>query len=136
MRLHDIPPGLEKKANEQLEEFSLSVQTIQPGYLQAHGVNFQGIISSAVPEDGQEIQTDKSRKPTDQAQDYDDVGVRFPLKSILAFGCDVYGMGENQGYIVFGEIRVAQRLWRRQIDYGPSGRTHGWNDITIAEGLI
>ena len=131
MRLSDIPPGLEKKANEQLDEFSLSVQTIQPGYLQAHGVNFQGIISSAVPDDGQEIQPDKSRKPTDQAQDYDDVGVRFPLKSIMAFGCDVYVGPLGDGYIVFGEIEVAGKLWRRQIDYGPSDRSFDWREMEM-----
>ena len=129
MPLPDIPPGLEKKANEAFDAWFDNVITWEPGYQGTHGKFFQGILSSAIPDDGAESTPDPSKRPTDQAEDYADVGAVFPSHPIIAMGIDVYEGPGGHGYIVFGEIRVAGKVWRRQVDVGPSGRTYDWREV-------
>lgn len=129
MPLPDIPPGIETKANNELAAFAETIGGMQGGYLSSHSRYFQGILSSAVPEDGQTATPDPSKKPTDQAESYADESITFPASPIIAMGVDVYDGDSGKGYIVFAEIKIAGQLWRKQTDYGPESRSYDWVEI-------
>jgi len=126
MGLPDIPAGIEKKANDALAAFATSLADVQPGYKKTKGRYWQGIQCAAVPEDGAEIVPDTKKHPTDQAEDYDDLGVKIPAKSPCTFSVDVFDGTKGQGYQVNARLEIAKKTWRKTVGVGEYGASADW----------
>lgn len=132
MGLPDVPPGIETQANARFDQFVSAIGSLQTGYLAANGRYFQGILTG-LPADGSPSAPDKSKRPTDQAEDWAAFGITLPNNdgpSVIGYGLDVY----PAGFVAFGEIEIAGKTWRRQTDFGPDGKTYTWRDIYAGNG--
>ena len=132
MGLPDIPPGIETQANARFTEFLAAIGSLQTGYLAAHGRYFQGILTG-LPSNGNPVAPDKSKKPTDQTENWTAFGITLPNgngPSVIGYGFDIY----PAGFIAFGEIAIAGKTWRRQTDFGSMGETYDWREIYAGNG--
>lgn len=129
MGLPDIPPGIETQANARFTEFLAAIGTRQTDYLAAHGRYYQGILTG-LPENGNAAVPDRTKKPTDQAEDWVAFGITLPNgngASVIGYGFDAY----TAGYVAFGEIKIAGQTWRRQTDFGGGMETFDWTEFGI-----
>ena len=131
MPLPDVPVGLERKANEQIDTFLVMLRAAQDDYHAVYGTYLQLLPSHMVPpKGGQETAPDAlQRKPSDRLHAWDRVGA--PVKSLVALSVNYYGGPLGDGYELVSQIRVADRLWQRRLNAGPeTWRAHDWQDVT------
>ena len=133
MPLPDIPAGLEKRRNDVMNAVIVELAGYQTDYADRHGGRYwQGIRTHPVlPKDGNEIAPTKSRKPTDQAEDWS--GVTLPAGMPIAVEVHVHDGPEGTGYTVFGWIEIAGRTWQRGVGVGAHSATFDWTDVTPRE---
>lgn len=134
-RLPEPPPGLEAKADQILIDLVAALVPVQADYLAAHGRYWQGVRSHPVtPSDGEKTAPDRTRRPTDQAESWEDAAVPLPASMEIATAVDVYDGPGGHGYVVVGEIAIAGRRWRRAIGVGPEARSHDWVRLETGSG--
>ncbi len=93
---------------------------------------WQGIKTpSIIPKDGNKTAPDKSLKPTDQAESWNDVAVPLPSLMEISTAVDVYEGPQGWGYVVRGEIEVAKGIWSKAINIGSEKyRKHDWIELS------
>ena len=135
-----IPAQLKVKIDGQLSSLLTHLETRQEVYFTANGRYFQGIRTHAfLPkgEIGEETPPDMTRKPTDQAEDWNDVGIILPAEMPFALAIDVYEGPRGHGWSARTEVeyqgqQVASAEFARQVGFGPDAEhyTHDWQDVT------
>ncbi len=132
MPLPNMPAGIETKANSIFGNLLLGLTGVQPNYQRQHGRYWQGLRTHAVtPADGKAAPPDTTVKPTDEAENWNALGVALPSSMEIATRVDTYDGPEGQGYVVIGEVEIGGRLWRKCMNVGPETyRTHAWMDVT------
>lgn len=132
MPLPIIPIGIEKKCNDALSAVISQLAVYQANYAQTHNGRFwQGIRTHPIlPVDGNETAPDKTRKPTDQVEDWS--GVTLPSSMPIAVEVHIHDGPQGAGYTVFGEIEIAKRLYRRAMGIGAHSQDTAdeWIDVT------
>ena len=133
-------PGLSQtkprdKADAMWANLAAHVSDRQAAYLAANPPEagyFQGIRThSPTPGDGAEPAPDRSRRPTDQTEDWNAAGFSLPARMPAALAVHVYDGPQGKGYTAILEVLVAGRRWRRAESFGPEAvhRTHAWREI-------
>ncbi len=130
-----IPSGLKTKIDGRLSLMLTHLEARQEAYIAAHGRYFQGIRTHAVLPKGEideETPPNSRVKPTDQAEDWDDVGILLPAKMPFALAIDVYDGPRGVGWSARAEVEHLGRAFARQIGFGPdaAGYTYSWQDMT------
>lgn len=133
MPLPNIPAGIETKANQILGDLQTVLAPVQVNYLKANRGYWQGIRSHVVtPKDGGKSAPDKTRKPTDQKENWTDVAVTLPASMEITATVNVYDGPNGKGYEMVGEIEIGGRLWRRTVNVGLEKYRDGdWRDVTL-----
>lgn len=123
------------KADAMWTNLASHVADREAAYLAINGRYFQGIRThSPVPADGSEGAPDRSRKPTDQAEDWNAAGFVLPAAMPASLAIHVYDGPQGKGYTAILEVLVAGKRWRRVESFGPEAahRTRSW--IETGEG--
>ncbi len=130
MGLPNIPIGLENKANQVIDDLAAWCAANQPSYYQQHGYYWQGLQTPAdLPVDGVESLFDKNRKPSDQAESWQDVAADIPLAGPITVEVNVYVGPLGAGYEIVGQIVLAGKLWQKCVNFGPEdGRAFDWTE--------
>lgn len=127
-----LPEGLEAKANTILSDVANSIGPLQADYQTQHGHYWQGLRTHGLlPKDGAAAAPDKSRKPSDQVEDWNAAGVSLPSTMVVAVQVDNYDGPSGQGYVVIAEVELAGRVWRRALGIGPEARSHDWQKVSL-----
>lgn len=120
------------KADAMWANLAPHVADRQAAYLAAHGRHFQGIRTHRPGQTpGVEAPPETSRRPTDQAESWNDAGFALPATMPAALAVHVYDGPAGRGYTAIIEVLVAGKRWRRAESFGPEAahRTHGWQEI-------
>ncbi len=130
MPLPDIPAGIEKQCNDTLNAVTSQLVAIQTAYANDHhGRYWQGLATPATPpKDGNKTAPDKTRKPTDQLEDWS--AITLPATTPISVEVHVHDGPQGQGYTVFGLIDLAGRMWRRAVGVGAHSVVYDWIDVT------
>lgn len=143
-KLPEPPQGLENKCNTILNDLVTQLSTKQETYktedladplvgTRKRGKYFQGLrVHDILPSEGNETVPDRSKKPTDQIESWEDAGITLPSTMPLSVRVDVYNGLQGWGFVVIGELEVGNKVWRRAINVGPESyrNTDGWIKIT------
>jgi len=113
MPLPDVPVGIQNQIDTQMETLRDNLAAGQTAYLASNSKYWQGILFSAVPADGGVATPDKSKKPTDQSESWNDFGVIIPASPKCAMAVDVYDGPDGKGYVIRGHIKIAGQEWYR-----------------------
>jgi len=128
----DIPPGLASQCNQILSDLQTELATDQPAYAAAHGGRFfQGLKTPATtPADGASGAPDKTRRPSDQAENWNDANVTLPAQMQCSVEVHVYQGPQGWGYVIIGEVGAGGKKYHKAINVGPeSHRSHDWREI-------
>lgn len=120
------------KADAMWSNLASHVADRQAAYLATNGRYFQGIRThSPVPADGAGAAPDPSRKPTDQAESWQDAGFALPAAMPAALAVHVYDGPKGKGYTAILEVLVTGKRLMRAESFGPEAvhRTHAWAEI-------
>jgi len=133
-----IPSGLKAKIDGRLSLMLTHLEARQDAYFASKGRYWQGIRTHAVlPKSELEEETppDPTRKPTDQAEDWNDAGIVLPANMPMALVIDVYEGSLGHGWSTRVEVEYQDRIFARSKAYGPEAahRTQGWIDVTPEE---
>ncbi len=128
-----IPSGLKTKIDGRLSLMLTHLEARQEAYIAAHGRYFQGIRTHAVLPKGEideETPPNSRVKPTDQAEDWDDVGILLPAKMPFALAIDVYDGPRGVGWSARVEVDYRGILHSRRVGFGPDAadHTHDWRE--------
>ena len=134
MGLPDVPPGLERQADDALAAVAADVYTVQAVELTARGKYWQGLKSPATtPSNGDKGNHDGGRKPSD-GRSWNAAGVSLPAKSVIAVEVHEYVGPSCVGYTVIGTIDVGQTVFQKAIHTGSETYRDGlladWTDVT------
>lgn len=134
-----IPAGLKAKIDGRLGLMLTHLEARQDAYFTAHGRYFQGIKTHTVLPKGEideETPPDRTRKPTDQAEDWDDAGIILPATMPMALAVDTYDGPRGKGWSARVEVEHQGREFARRVGFGPDAEhyTNDWQDVTD-EGL-
>ena len=123
-----IPSGLLIIINKDIADLVADMAGRQPIYFTTNGRFWQGIKTPDRPPRARPDPPDKSRRPTDQAESWDDFGVDLPPTVRAALVVDVYDGPLGHGYVVRSEVETgAAELWEKAINVGSeTHRGHGW----------
>jgi hypothetical protein len=139
MKPPPMPPGLETKANAQLEAILPQLQADETAYFAAHGVHWQGLAThSAVPENGADVLPDVGTlAPHDQPAPWPTSYLQTPRT--IAVTVDVYESSLGFGYVITATCQTtppqvpveAVSLFARVIATGPAPpvATHDWEAV-------
>lgn len=124
---------IEKKCNDMLGAVVSQLVAYQTDYARTHAGRFwQGIRTHPVlPVDGNETAPDKTRKPTDQAEDWS--GITLSANMLIAVEVHTHRGPAGDGYTVFGWIKIGERTWQRAVGVGAHATTSDWADVTLQE---
>lgn len=125
-------PTAQDNADTFLNDFLAHIAARQDAYSAIHGKYFQGISThSVVPADGFETAPDLSVKPTDQAEDWDDIGFILPDTLPCAVEIHTYDGPLGKGYDVILTVEVNGQKWQRAKSTGPEAhyRVHAWYEV-------
>ena len=130
MPLPIIPIGIEKQCNDALDAVVAQLAVIQPGYAETHkGSYWQGLSTpTTIPNDGNKTAPDKSRRPSDQLEDWS--AITLPATTPISVGVDVHDGPKGRGYTVLGLIDIAGLTWRKAVGIGAHSVTHDWINVT------
>ncbi|MDV2479218.1 MAG: hypothetical protein RX317_03120 [bacterium] len=134
-----IPSQLKTKIDGRLGLLLTHLEARQDAYFTAHGRYFQGIKTHTVLPKGEideETPPDRTRKPTDQAEDWNGAGIILPAKMPFALAMDVYDGPRGKGWSARVEVEHQGREFARRVGFGPDATqyTHDWQEVTD-EGL-
>lgn len=125
MTLPEIPTGIERKSNDLLAAVKGSIDDKQVVYFAGNGKYWQGISTHVIiPADGLETSPDKTRKPSDQDDDWSDIDL--PSSMHLSIECSTHDGPDGTGYTITGTIVIAGKTWKRHIGEGVHSTTKDW----------
>jgi len=135
-----IPVGLKDKIDGRLNLLLTHLEDRQEVYFTAKGRYFQGIITHVILPKGdldEETPPDRTRKPTDQAEDWNGAGIVLPANMPMALVVDVYEGPRGHGWSARVEVGHIGREYARQVGFGPVAEhyTNDWQDVTNDEEL-
>lgn len=118
-----------------LSEVAAKLVTAQKNYLRVKGRYWQGIaLTSGIPADGNELPADFSRKPTDQQESWDSIGLRTDKATLpLRVEVHVYSGPSGDGYVVVGTFDHGGKRYQKALGVGPESRGHGW--VEVSDGI-
>ena len=130
-----IPAQLKTKIDGRLNLLLTHLEARQDIYFTAHGRYFQGIRTHAELPKGEldeETPPDTTRKPTDQAEDWDGAGILLPAKMPFALAINVYDGPRGKGWSARVEVEHLGRAFARQVGFGPDAEhyIHDWQEVT------
>ncbi len=111
------------------------VAAMQEAYAQRHGGRyFQGLATHGTrPSEGGKRPADQlGRKPTDQAADWQEFGLK-QLDEAFALQMHAYDGPLGRGWLCVVDADVNGDTWRRVVAHGPEGRSRRW---TVAESVV
>ena len=123
-----IPPGLFGIIDRAVVDLAADIVDKQPAYFSANSRFWQGILTPDRPPNARADLPDKNRRPTDQAESWDDFGVNLPSTVRAALVVDVYDGPVGHGYVVRSEVETeVGELWEKAINVGSETyRDHDW----------
>ena len=133
-----IPTQLKTKIDGRLNLLLTHLEARQDIYFTAHGRYFQGIRTHAELPKGEldeETPPDTTRKPTDQAEDWDGAGINLPATMPFALSIDVYDGPRGKGWSVRVEVEHLGRDFARQVGFGPDAAHYTLDWQEIVEGF-
>ena len=118
----------QEKADAALVKFWPFVIEKQDAYLAAHGKYYQGIITpTTVPPLGADRPVDKTKKPHDQNENWNDVfGVMIPDTLPCSVEIHAYQSLAGHSFTLYGWITDTQGTWIRAQGQGPESTTFAW----------
>jgi hypothetical protein len=131
-----MPPGLQTKCDGQPEQIWPQLQADEEGYLQEHGIHWQGLAThSAVPENGADVLPDVGTlAPSDQPAPWPTTYLQTPRT--IAVTVDVYVGPAGQGYVLTATCQTtppvvptqAAHRWQRALAVCPEAEhfAHDW----------
>lgn len=134
-----MPPGLQAKADGQLEALLPQLQADEAAYFGAHGVHWQGLAThSAVPENGADVLPDVGDLvPHDQPAPWPTTYLQTPRT--IAVTVDVYESPAGHGYVLTATCQTtppqvpveAAHVFSRATATGPDAAalTHDWEAV-------
>lgn len=104
-------------------------------FIKDHGRYLQMLNSHEVtPKDNQPTTPTKSKKPTDQNENWSDL-CRLPIIMETNVRIDIYEGPLGKGFIICNFIEKNKDIWRKITDYGPEGRSSDWVNLTQLEPI-
>jgi hypothetical protein len=132
--LPDIPPGLEDQANQIMDDLVADIELLQVDYLANNSRYWQGLRTHEdIPENGNSHAPDKGRKPTDQDEDWNDLGVPLPAATPISLAVHTHDGPDGFGYTVEGRVIIAGQEWVKCIGVGSHSQTYDW--VEVLEGI-
>lgn len=134
-----MPPGLQTKADAQLEALWPEIEAQEIEYFAAHGIHWQGLAThSAVPENGQDVLPDVGDlAPHDQPVPWPASLVASPVT--ITTTVDVYDGPDGKGYVLTATCQTtppqvpveAASVFSRALATGPDAAawTHDWQAV-------
>ncbi|MCA1557683.1 MAG: hypothetical protein LC731_03980 [Acidobacteria bacterium] len=96
-----------------------TLKTKQEAYRKQHGHYWQGLRThDKAPKDGEKKAGNKKRKPTDQSESWEDMGVSISDEE-ASFAVDVYDGAQGKGYTITAEFELDGKLYVRVLNFGP-----------------
>lgn len=108
-----------------------AIVNYQIAYFEENGRYWQGIRTHEIaPTDGRTEVPIKTRRPSDQAEDWS--AISLPNSMDVALEVHTYDGPNGKGYIIFGECIIDGEVWRRAINFGPETyRDSDWIVINV-----
>lgn len=142
-KLPEPPAGLEAKCDTILLDLVTILATKQSNYRDkviGDGDNakprnkyWQGIrIPATLPSDGNKLAPDKTLKPSDQSETWEDEAITLPASMECSVAVDIYDGPNGLGYVVRGEIEIANKKWIKIINIGnETYRNQDWTQHSL-----
>jgi len=126
-----LTAGLKSQVDDLFDDIDRQMTSLQDSYFSANGKYWQGIETpTTVPSDGVSKTTDKTKKPTDQFEDWSDFGVTIPAKLECSISVDVYDGPNGKGYCIIGKVNESGVLYARCKNVGPEKhREQDWKEL-------
>ena len=126
-----LSSALQTKFEKIITDVASDIAPRQIAYKAVHGRFWQGILTpSVLPKDGVTRAPDKTLKPSDQDEDWNDFGAVIPTAVECSFAVDIYGSDADEGYIVRGEGVEKTKPYKRCLNVGPdASRELLWTEI-------
>lgn len=125
-------PAIDFQAEDALlDELAAELAPRQHAAQRARGRYWQGLQTpAAVPEEGERLPPDLTRKPTDQPDDWAAAGPPLPPDLPLAVAVHTYDGPQGQGYVLLAWAKRGGRVWVAARAVGPEeARAHGWRPL-------
>lgn len=93
------------------------------------------LTPASIPEDGIKSAPNKTVKPTDQAENWNDVGVTLPVTMDCSVAVDVYKNSQGWGYVIRGETISGGKKYIKVIHVtgNETWREQDWTEVKIDE---
>jgi len=125
---------LKNSCNSVLDDLVTQLSTIQSDYYneliegQVRGRYWQGIrVTNSIPADGNEQSVDLTKKPSDQSESWQDVGVTLSSQISVSLEVNIYTGQNGRGYVVCGRVIESEVEYSRCVNVGPETyRNHDW----------
>lgn len=126
-------PARWRSLGQRIEQFVADhegqLAAYQDGYQAKHGRYWQGLRTPAtVPRDGERVEPDLTRRPTDQDEDWQAFGWELPDRLLAPVRVDAYDGPEGQGYVLRLRINLDGMDYARSWGHGPEAdaNTTSW----------
>lgn len=127
-----LSSSLEASADAILDDVVSQLSSIQGSYKTSNGKYWQGVSPvTGVPEDGNTLPVDMTKKPTDQSENWNDVSVTLDNDICVSVKVFVYDGPSGHGYVVCGEVVEGGATYTKAVNVGPETyRNQAWSEIT------
>lgn len=128
--------GKKNKINTFIQGIRTVLQTRQNAYKAAKGRFWQGISThdkNNPPDGDTDVSPNKSRKPTDQTEDWTDIAAGFPANWPANLEVNTYSGPQGDGFVVVITVKgTGNEIWERSVNFGPE--THWERDWRLTSG--
>jgi len=129
-----LSASLKATVDAVFDDLVTQLETIQSDYYNelvdgfARGRYWQGIrVTNSIPADGNSVAIDLTKKPQDQAESWQDVGIMLDSSIPVALSVNTYLGTNGAGYTVCGQVIENGITYSRCVNVGPEiYRNHDW----------
>lgn len=113
------------------ETYKTETVVDEAGNEYVRGHYWQGVaVVDGIPADGAELSVNLSKKPTDQTEDWSDVGVSLDATIPLRVEVHSYVGPSGQGYVIVGTVEEDNSTYQRSKNIGPETfREQEWIEV-------
>lgn len=123
---------LKTKFSDLLATELQSIRDAQSTYFGSKGKYFQGIATNNAPSDLAEVVPDLTKKPTDQAESWADVGITLKATLPVKFQVDVYDGPQGKGWTIGAEVIIDGKTYVTRVQgAGNEDRAFDWREVVI-----